>query len=64
MTRLQTRLRWPLPATGYVLDLTPTLRGTPIPWTQVPLPYQTNATHIYITVPTPAGTRFYQLRKR
>jgi hypothetical protein len=56
---------WRLPATGYVLDQTTTLSGKPIPWAQVPFPYQTNSTWgiAYVTVPTPAGTRFYQLRK-
>src|SRR5688500_16202566 len=43
---------WPLPATGFVLDETPALTGAPaIPWMQIPFPYQTNATHIYINVP-------------
>jgi hypothetical protein len=54
---------WERPATGFVLQETPTLTGSPgIPWMQVPFPYQTNTTHIYITVPAPSGIRFYQLR--
>jgi hypothetical protein len=54
---------WPLPATGFFLDASSTLTGSPsIPWAQVPFPYQTNATHIYITVPAPSGARFYRLR--
>ena len=53
---------WLGPATGFVLDQTSTLVGTPPPWVQVPFPYQTNATDIFITVPAPAGIRFYRLR--
>jgi hypothetical protein len=54
---------WARPAEGWVLDQTPTLTGSPPPWTQVALPYQTNATLIYLTLPAPAGTRFYRLRR-
>ena len=32
-------------------------------WSQVGFPYQTNATHISITVPMPTGTKYYRLRK-
>jgi len=56
------RIWWSLPGTDFVLDQTTTLDGSPIPWTEVPFPYQTNATHIYITAPA-VGARFYQLRK-
>ena len=55
---------WERPATGFVLDETETLTGSPsITWMQVPYPYQTNATHIYITVPAPSGIHFYRLRQ-
>ncbi len=54
---------WPRPATGFVLDRSGTLNGTPPPWTQVGFPYQTNSTHIFISVPAPTGTKFYRLRK-
>jgi hypothetical protein len=54
---------WPLPATGFLLDETATLTGAPAPWMQVAFPYQTNSTHISITVPMPAGNKFYRLRK-
>ena len=58
------RVFWPLPATGFVLDQTPALATPPATsvWSQVPLPYQTNATHISITLP-PAAGMFYRLRK-
>jgi hypothetical protein len=57
------RVFWPLPATGYVLDQAGTLSGPPVSWLQVGSSYETNATHISITVPAPAGTRYYRLRK-
>ena len=53
---------WPRPATGFLLDSTPSL-GPAAVWSQVPFPYQTNATDIFITVPAPVGNRFYRLRK-
>ena len=58
-------ISWPLPATGFVLDETPGLAASPstILWTPTSRPYQTNATHIFITVPTPAGATFYRLRR-
>ena len=54
------RVFWPLPATGFVLDQSPTATGA---WSQVTLPYATNATELSISVPAPAGYRFYRLRK-
>jgi hypothetical protein len=59
------RVFWPLPATGYVLDETTTLASPPatILWTALGLPHQTNATHVSITAPAPAGKKFYRLRK-
>jgi hypothetical protein len=59
------RIFWPLPATGFVLDQTTALASPPAAtiWSQVAFPYQTNATHISITVPPGAGSKFYRLRK-
>ncbi len=54
------RVYWPLPATGFLLDQSLTVTGA---WSQVSFPYTTNATQISITVPAPAGNRFYRLRK-
>ena len=58
------RVFWPLPATGFVLEQTMALATSPATsvWSQVSFPYQTNATHISITVP-PTGSKFYRLRK-
>ena len=58
------RIFWPLPATGFVLDQTTALATSPATsvWSQVAFPYQTNATHISITVPS-AANKFYRLRK-
>jgi len=54
---------WLKPAAGFVLDETPTLTGAPPPWMLTSSSYQTNATHVFITVPAPAGNKFYRLRK-
>jgi hypothetical protein len=54
---------WPRPATGFVLEQTMSIPNPPPNWSQVAFPYQTNATHISITVALPAGNRFYRLRK-
>lgn len=58
------RVYWPLPATSFVLDQTSAITAPPasISWSQVPFPYQTNATHISITV-APSGNKFYRLRR-
>jgi len=54
------RIFWPLPATGFVLDHSPTVTDA---WSQVSFPYVTNATDISTTVSAPAMNRFYRLRK-
>ena len=57
---------WPRPAEGWALEEVASLAATPASnaWTQVSIPYQTNATQIQITVPPPVvGNRFYRLRK-
>jgi hypothetical protein len=58
------RVYWPLPATSFVLDQTSAITAPPasISWSQVPFPYQTNATHISVTV-APSGNKFYRLRR-
>ena len=48
---------------GWVLEHTNRLTSATNAWPQVPLPYQTNATQIFITVPAPAGNGYYRLRK-
>ncbi len=56
---------WPREgADGFVLDRKPTLNTGmfPVLWMQVPFPYQTNATHIFITT-LPDNTAFFRLRK-
>jgi hypothetical protein len=55
---------WPRPTTGFLLDEQGTTpNGTIILWRQIAFPYQTNATHISITVPTLTGNRIFRLRK-
>lgn len=58
------RVYWPLPATGFVLDQASSLVSPPATsaWIPVAVPYQTNTTHISITLPSVAN-RFYRLRK-
>jgi hypothetical protein len=52
---------WPKAATDFVLDENPALASA---WTQVPPEtYQTNATSIFITLPSSTGNKFYRLRK-
>ena len=64
-TNANVTVYWSLPATGFVLDQTTTLVSPPTTnsWTQVPFPYQTNATHIFISVPPSTGPKYYRLRK-
>lgn len=55
---------WDRPANNWVLDESPVLLNSPPhPWSLVPFPYQTNATHIYVVIPGPSANRFYRLRK-
>jgi 1,4-alpha-glucan branching enzyme len=55
---------WTSVQLGWVLASTPTMTGTPPPWTQVPTPqYQTNATMTFVTLPQQQGNIFYRLRK-
>jgi len=57
---------WSKPADGFVLDETMALASFPPAtiWSEVPVAtYETNATHIFITVPKPEGEKFYRLRK-
>jgi hypothetical protein len=59
------RVFWPLPATDFVLECVTNLVNAPATnaWSLVPMPYQTNASEISITVPAPTGRKFYRLRK-
>lgn len=57
-------ISWDTPAADFVLERSDTVGGSDKSWTQIPFPYQTNAGRIFITEPSPAGSRFYRLRKR
>jgi hypothetical protein len=58
------RILWPLAAANFVLDETNDLNASStIAWTQVPFPYQTNATDVAVNLPLAAGNKFYRLRK-
>jgi hypothetical protein len=56
---------WPLPASGFLLDETPAVSSpsAAMVWTRVGSAYQTNATHISVTVPAPVGIRYYRLHQ-
>jgi hypothetical protein len=54
---------WPSPADGWALKCASVLTGGLGVWTQIPPPYQTNATSLYFTEPQPAGSWFYRLHK-
>ena len=64
-TNSNVTVSWDLPATSFILEQAMSLASPPPPnaWIQVPFPYQTNATKISITVPSPSGNGFYRLRK-
>jgi len=54
---------WPQPAEGWNLESTLELGAGSSVWTQIPPPYQTNATDIFYVEPPPATNRFYRLHK-
>ena len=60
------RVYWERPATGWVLEETTALQSAPaaIVWSVVPpATYLSDITHFFITVPSPAGSKFYQLHR-
>ena len=57
------RILWPLSAANFVLEEAGELGVSPIGWTQLSPQYQTNATHLSITLPPTAANKFYRLRK-
>jgi hypothetical protein len=57
------RILWPVSAADFVLDEAREVSALPAAsWTQVPLPYQTNVTHVSITLQRPLANKFYRLR--
>lgn len=56
-------LSWALPATGWVLDRTSALVDAATSWTEVSASYQTNNTHVLVTIPMSAEDTFFRLRK-
>ena len=57
------RIFWPLPAAGFSLEQSGAVDGGPASWQATGIQYQTNATHISVTVPAPMGNKFYRLKK-
>jgi hypothetical protein len=66
LTNGSVRVSWPQPGDGWVLDEGAEFefasQPPPNPWSQVPFPYQTNATQISVMA-TPVGRKFYRLRQ-
>ena len=55
---------WSLEGADFVLEVAEDLGGGPmIDWGQVSSQYQTNATHISVTLPLTASNKFYRLHK-
>jgi hypothetical protein len=63
-TNGQVVVSWLKPATAFVLDHAATFSDATSRWSQVELPYLTNATHISVLVPASAATGYYRLRRR
>jgi hypothetical protein len=57
------RILWPISAANFVLEESGELDISPLGWTQLSPPYQTNATSVSVTLPLGAQNRFYRLRK-
>lgn len=57
------RVFWPVSSTGFVLEEANSFVGGIPSWQSATVPYQTNAVHIGVTIPGPAGMKIYRLRK-
>ena len=62
-TNASVRVSWPAPAPGWMLEQTNVLTGVAGTWPQVPPPYVTNATDIFITLPATVGNQYFRLHK-
>jgi hypothetical protein len=54
---------WPGPEAGWKLQATTALLAGGSVWTEIPPPYATNATSLYVIEPAPVGNKFYRLHK-
>jgi fibronectin-binding autotransporter adhesin len=52
---------WPQSDIGWLLHATTNLGRTPILWTEIPAPYQTNGRNLQFIEPRPVGNKFYRL---
>jgi autotransporter-associated beta strand protein len=52
---------WPQSDINWLLHATPTLSGTPVSWTEISPPYQTNGALLYFNESTLSSNRFYRL---
>jgi len=55
-------LMWPIDESGFSVEETSTLPQQ-ASWSQIPPPYQTNATHNFYIVPLTTGNKYYRLNK-
>lgn len=63
LTNRVATLYWPRSFGGFVLEQTPTLQASPLPWSKVTSSYLTNETHISVNVPMSSRIRFFRLRQ-
>lgn len=58
-------IEWPKPGDGWTLERTSAFgtNAAATVWTPINPPYQTNATHIFLTTDAPAGHYYFRLRK-
>ena len=54
---------WPGPEAGWKLQATTALLPGGSVWTEIPPPYATNATSLYVIEPAPVGNKFFRLHK-
>ncbi len=54
---------WPLPADGWVLEVTNALSAAAAFWPQISPPYETNGVNLQFVEPSPPGNKFYRLHK-
>jgi len=55
------RLSWPNPASGFILEQTPSL--SPVAWSVLPAPYVTNGSTIQTNLPLTGGAKLFRLRR-
>jgi len=62
-TNAQITVSWPLSATGYKLEQTPTPSSLSNSWAAISPPYSSNATTFYFRIASPSKQMFFRLHK-